>query len=125
MKFLLNILLWVLCVQVYGQTFIDSKEFNKIKNSNQPFVVEFWAKFNDSNKWEELKVLNKCGVYRVCMIANKDLADEYNIKVLPTIIVFNNRKEIFRWKGNLLFEINLNPHDVQTKIDSLIMEKFR
>jgi len=59
------------------------------------------------------------------MIANKDLADEYNIKVLPTIIVFNNRKEIFRWKGNLLFEINLNPHDVQTKIDSLIMEKFR
>jgi hypothetical protein len=125
MRYLINILLWVFCIPCYSQDFIYSKDFNKINNSNQPFVIEFWAEFNDKNKWEKLGELKKCGIYRSCIIANKKLADEFGIKVLPTIILFNNRKEVCRWEGNLMFELSLSKKDVQTKIDSIILDKFK
>ena len=75
MRYFINILLWVIGFQVYGQDFINSKDFNKIINSNQPFVIEFWAEFNDKNKWEQLGELKQCGVYRSCIVKNEDLAD--------------------------------------------------
>ena len=54
----------------------------------------------------------------------KDLKEKYNIKVLPTIIVFNNAKEVCRFKGNLLFQLTTKKKEVQTKIDSIIINKF-
>lgn len=125
MRYLINTLLLVLCGQLYGQDFIYSKDFNKINSLNKPFVIEFWAEFNDKNKWMELSNIKQCGVYRTCIVANKDLADKYNVKVLPTIIVFNNREEVCRWEGNLMFELNLNKKEVQTIIDSIIIDKYR
>lgn len=125
MRYFINILLWVIGFQVYGQEFINSKDFNKIINSNQPFVIEFYAEFNDKNKWIQLGELKQCGVYRSCIVKNEDLADKFDIRVLPTIIIFNNRNEVVRWEGNLMFQIKLNKKEVQTKIDSIIIEKFR
>jgi thiol-disulfide isomerase/thioredoxin len=124
MRYLI-ILLWVTVVQIYGQDFINSKDFNKIVNSNQPIVIEFWAEFNDKNKWSYLGELKKCGVYRSCIVVNKDLADEFGIKVLPTIILFNNRKEVSRWEGNLMFQLSITKKTVQSKIDSIIINQFK
>jgi len=64
-------------------------------------------------------------VYRICIEENPDLAESYKIKVLPTIIVFNKTEEIKRYKGNLLFKLDVEKKEIQSVVDSLIISKFR
>ena len=65
MKYL-NLILLLLCFNVYGQEWIDDSNFNNKINERSafgddqtlPVVVEFWAEFNDGNKftdWGKLK----------------------------------------------------------------------
>jgi thioredoxin-like negative regulator of GroEL len=64
-------------------------------------------------------------VYRICIEDYPDLAESYKIKVLPTIIVFNKKEEIKRFKGNLMFQLNVKKQEIQAVIDSVIISKFR
>ena len=93
--------------------------------STEPIVVEFWAGWNDSNKCHFLSSLKDCRKYRVCIEDNPDLAESYKIKVLPTIIVFNKTEEIKRFKGNLMFQLDVEKQEIQAVIDSITISKFR
>tara|TARA_A100001391_G_scaffold149762_1_gene107245 strand:+ start:2992 stop:3276 length:285 start_codon:yes stop_codon:yes gene_type:complete len=93
--------------------------------STEPIVVEFWADWNDSNKCHFLSNLKDCRKYRISIEDNPDLAESYKIKVLPTIIVFNKTEEIKRFKGNLMFQLDVEKHEIQAVIDSIIISKFR
>ena len=131
-KLFFFILIFFVTTTIHAQDWVTDNNFDKVISGQSGFgdsediiVIEFWAEFNDKNKWMELSNIKQCGVYRTCIVANKDLADKYNVKVLPTIIVFNNREEVCRWEGNLMFELNLNKKEVQTIIDSIIIDKYR
>ena len=58
MKYL-NLILLLLCFNAYGQDWITDKDFdNKINERSAfgddqtlPVVIEFWAEFNDGNKF--------------------------------------------------------------------------
>jgi thioredoxin-like negative regulator of GroEL len=113
---ILNILLLLL---VGGYCF--SQEIGK---SNGILVVEFYADWNKHNSCKYLNQLQECQTLIVDIDKEKDLKEKYNIKVLPTIIVFNNAKEVCRFKGNLLFQLTTLKKEVQTKIDSIIINKF-
>ena len=60
MKYL-NIILLLLCFNTYSQTWITDNNFDSKINEKQafgddqtlPVIVEFWAEFNDSNKFNE------------------------------------------------------------------------
>ena len=65
MKYL-NLILLLICFNAYGQDWITDKDFDSKINERQafgddqtlPVVVEFWASFNDANKfvdWDKLK----------------------------------------------------------------------
>ena len=117
--------MWAMSLRIYSQEHINAKQLNKAQSYSEPLVIEFWAEWNDQNKCHFLSSLNDCRVYRVCITDNPDLAESFDVKVLPTIIVFNKREEICRWKGNLLFELNVNKAEIQAKIDSIIINKFK
>ena len=125
MKYLFYILLWVIPYQCLSQEFINKAQFNEVQRSNEPLVIEFWAKWNDRNKCQFLSNLKDCRKYRVCIIDNPDLAESFNIKVLPTIIVINNNEEIKRFKGNLMFQLDVEKKEIQAVVDSIIISKFR
>ena len=84
-------------------------------------VVEFNASWNEENKVEFLSKLTDCGVVRI----NIDEGDykEYNITVVPTIIVFNG-KEVERFKADLSFQLLARLEDVQDVVDEINMNKF-
>ena len=125
MRYLFYILLWVIPISCLSQSLITSTELTKAQMSSEPIVIEFWADWNDRNKCDFLEQLTDCKVYRICIEDNLELAESYEIKVLPTIIVFNKTEEIVRFKGNLMFKLDVEKKEIQAVIDSIIISKFR
>ena len=125
MRYLFYILLWVIPISCLSQSLITSTELTKAQMSNEPIVIEFWADWNDRNKCDFLEQLTDCKVYRICIEGNPELAESYEIKVLPTIIVFNKTEEIKRFKGNLMFQLDVEKKEIQAVIDSITISKFR
>jgi thioredoxin-like negative regulator of GroEL len=125
MRYLFYILLWVIPYQCLSQSLITNTQLKDAQQSNVPIVIEFWADWNDSNKCHFLSSLKDCRTYRICIKDNPGLAESYKIKVLPTIIVFNKTEEIKRFKGNLMFQLDVEKKEIQAVIDSITISKFR
>ena len=86
-------------------------------------VVEFNAGFNKANSVDWLDKLGDCGVMRVDIQESPDLQKEYNIVVVPTIIVFNG-KEVERFHGNIMMKIEATRKEVQSVVDEIIYSDF-
>ena len=85
-------------------------------------VVEFNAGWNESNSVDYLSKLTDCGIKRI-NIDKGDWQKEYNIVVVPTIIVFNG-KEVERFQADLSFAMQAKLEDIQEVVDEILMEDF-
>jgi hypothetical protein len=86
-------------------------------------VVEFNAGFNKANSVDWLDKLGDCGVMRVDIQESPDLQKEYNIVVVPTIIVFNG-EEKKRFQANIMMQMEATRKDIQNSVDEILMEAF-
>ncbi len=116
MKYL-NLILLLLCFNVYGQEWIDDSNFNNKINEKSafgdektfPVIVEFWAEFNDGNKFEEWNKLENVVYYRAditkCPVAKK----KYKIRMVPTLIIFKEgiKEEMFKAGLDLMLPADL------------------
>jgi len=105
MKYL-NLILLLICFNAYGQEWIDDSNFdNKINERSAfgddqtlPVVVEFWAEFNDGNKFVEWNKLTNVIYYRadisLCPAAKK----KYKVRMVPTLVIFKEgiKETIFK-----------------------------
>ena len=126
MKYL-SIILLLLCFNTYGQEWINDSNFdNKINeksafgdNQTLPVIVEFWAEFNDGNKFEEWDKLTDIVYYRAditkCPVAKK----KYKVRMVPTIIIFKEgiKEEIFKAGLDLMLPADLN--EIQEAINEV------
>ena len=76
---------------------ITSENFESLKNGDQPLVVDFWATWCGpcrmvapiitklAEKYDGKVVIGKCDVEE-----NEDLAAEFGIRNIPTILLFKN-----------------------------------
>ncbi len=117
MKYL-NLILLLICFNAYGQEWIDDSNFdNKINersafgdDQSLPVVVEFWAEFNDGNKFEEWNKLEDVIYYRAditkCPVAKK----KYKVRMVPTMIIFKDgiKETIFKAGLDLILPAELN-----------------
>ena len=85
-------------------------------------VVEFNAGWNEANECKYLEELTDCGIKRI-NIDKGDWQKEFNIIVVPTIIVFNG-KEVKRFQADLSFKLLATKEEVQEIIDEILMEDF-
>ncbi|MDP6878074.1 MAG: thioredoxin domain-containing protein [Candidatus Marinimicrobia bacterium] len=126
MKYL-NIFLLLLCFNTYGQEWITDNDFDSKINEKQafgddqtlPVIVEFWAEFNDSNKFNEWDKLENVVYYRAditkCPVAKK----KYKVRMVPTIIVFKEgiKEEMFKAGLDLMLPANLN--EIQSAVNEI------
>lgn len=85
-------------------------------------VVEFNASWNESNSVDYLDELTECGIKRI-NIDEGSWQEDYNIVVVPTIIVFNG-EEVERFQADISFTVQAKREEVQAVIDEIIMSSF-
>ena len=124
MKKLILALLLV-CLSAYGSVeYLTNGNFNS-KISKGIVVVEYWAEWNNANKFKELNQLKDCTVYRACIAKCSDAANEYGIKAIPTVIIYDNGEEIKRFSPNIMLQLEASGKDVQSAIDEIVLNKFQ
>ena len=106
-----------------GQSFLGPENFER-ETSRGIIVVEFWAGWNDANSVTWLSNLKECEVYRVDIGAHIDLQTEYEITAIPTVIIFNNGNVEETFKANIMFQLEAEKKDVQSKVDEIILNNF-
>ena len=85
-------------------------------------VVEFNASWNDQNAVEYLDELTDCGIKRI-NIDEGSWQEDYDIVVVPTIIVFNG-EEVKRFQADVSFTIDAKLKEVQAVVDEILMSSF-
>ena len=85
-------------------------------------VVEFNASWNDQNAVEYLDELTDCGIKRI-NIDEGSWQEDYDIVVVPTIIVFNG-EEVKRFQADVSFSIKAKLEEIQEVVDEIIMSNF-
>ena len=85
---------------------ITSENFESLKGGSQPLVVDFWATWCGpcrmispiiselANEYDGKLTVGKCDVEE-----NEDLAAEYGIRNIPTILFFNNGEVVDKLVG--------------------------
>ena len=92
----LTLILLLFSLTTYGQNWITDDNFDgKINeksafgdNQTLPVVVEFWAEFNDGNKFEEWDKLTDIVYYRADITNCSAAKKKYKVRMVPTIIIF-------------------------------------
>ena len=109
---------------IVAQEFITSSSFES-KVAKGVTVIEFWAEWNESNEVPYLSQLKGCEVYKVCIADNVDIKNDFNVVVIPTIIILDNGIEQVRFNPNIMMRISVKKKDVQSAIDAIALSKFQ
>jgi thiol-disulfide isomerase/thioredoxin len=126
MKYL-NIILILISFNISAQEWITDYNFdNKINerqtfgdDQNKPVIVEFYAKFNDANKFDQWEKLKDVIYYRAdiakCPVAKK----KYKVRMAPTLIIFKDgiKETVFKAGLDLMLPVNLN--EIQKAVDEV------
>jgi thioredoxin 2 len=87
----------------------DQTNFQEIlKSTTLPIIVDFWAPWCGPCKMFAPSVLSSAGKYgeeilhvKVDTEASPSIGQEYNIRSIPTLVIFKNGSEIERFSGAL------------------------
>ena len=89
-------------------------------------VVEFWATWNEANKvtilddWDNFDAK----VYRLKICAYPQIQADNEVVILPTIIIYDDGKEVKRLQGDMSFSLKVTTKQLDKIIDEILMSKF-
>ena len=126
MKYL-NLILLLIYFNAYGQDWITDADFDSKINERKafgddqtlPVVVEFWASFNDANKFEEWNELKNVIYYRADISQCSAAKKKYKVRMVPTLIVFKEgiKEKMFKAGLDLMLPANLN--EIQEAVNEI------
>lgn len=87
--------------------------------AQQVAVVHINAEFNSNNDWYGLDIIEKTKVYNGYIDNNPKISEKYSITKVPTLILFKDGAEVYRWEAGLDMTLHVNVKEVQQKIDAL------
>ena len=80
-------------------------------------VIEFNASFNTKNGYKDLGKLDNAKLYRVDIVDKPSFKEKYNIKSVPTVILFRDGKEMWRWEAGLDMKLHVHYLEIQDAIN--------
>ena len=102
--------------------FVAGTAFSQNMCNSDICVVQFNASWNESNSVDYLDKLTDCEVMNV-NIDEGTYQSDYEIVVVPTIIVFNG-KEVERFQANIMMQMEATRKEVQNVVDEIIYSDF-
>jgi hypothetical protein len=126
MKYL-NIILLLITFNSFGQEWIVDDNFDSKINEKEafgdnqtlPVVVEFYASFNDANKFEDWNKLENVIYYRAdiakCPVAKK----KYKVRMAPTLIIFKEGIKEIVFKAGLDLMLPADLEEIQESINEV------
>lgn len=84
---------------------------------SQNALVHINAEFNKSNDWYGLEAVEGVKVYNGYLESNDGIKERYNITKVPTLILYKDGVEVYRWEGALDMKVHAKLNEVQDKID--------
>ena len=91
----------------------------------QIVVTHFNAGWNNANDVTWFMDLNDCKTKGFIDVAKDvDAQKEHKIAVVPTIIIFKDGEEVFRFQADLSFKMVATKEEVQEEIDNQLMSDF-
>ena len=88
-------------------------------------VTQFNAGWNSANDVAWVQQLKDCKTIGYTDIAKDAEAQaKYKIAVVPTIIIFKDGEEVYRFQADLSFKMIATREEVQEEIDNQLMSDF-
>jgi hypothetical protein len=123
MKKLLLVLVLALPYLGFSQEWADDTNVENIISGKSAFgedqplvIVEFWAKFNDSNSFADWKNINIPYV-RVDISKAPAAKKKYRVRMAPTIILFRDGFKEVIWKAGLDLECPVTLKEIKKAIE--------
>ena len=80
-------------------------------------VIEFNAGFNTKTGYKDLGKLPGAKLYRVDIEAKPTFKEKYKIKSVPTLILFRDGVEMWRWEAGIDMKLHTHHLDIQDAIN--------
>lgn len=126
MKYL-NIILLLITFNSFGQEWIVDDNFDsKINekqafgdNQNLPVIVEFYASFNDANKFEDWDKLENVIYYRADIAKAPAAKKKYRVRMAPTLIIFKEGIKEIVFKAGLDLMLPADLTEIQEAVNEV------
>ena len=101
--------------------YLTEDSFDKAINTGV-VVVEFVASFAEPfGDWQKIE---DGEYYRVDIEKYPGLAKKHRVRVVPTIMVFNNGSKELTYRANIMFELEVTADEIHEDIEDLLSNKF-
>jgi hypothetical protein len=91
---------------------------------SQVVATHFNAEWNDPNKAEWVGELEGCEITYVDISKSPKIQKKHKVTVLPTIIIFKDGEEVYRFEADLSFKMVATKEDLQEFVDELIEDVY-
>ena len=127
-KLLLISFLLVSVFNLHGQEWVSDNTYEEKIHEKSAFgddeisivVVEFWAKFNDINAFQDWnKVKGISNYYRCDVAVSPEAKKKYKIRMAPTILIFKDGILEETFKAGLDLECPVDLEELQETIDEI------
>jgi len=125
--FLIFLLLFFTFTPTFGQEWVTDDNFDsKINekqafgdNQNLPVIVEFYASFNDANKFEDWNKLENVIYYRADIAKCPAAKKKYKVRMAPTLIIFKEGIKEIVFKAGLDLMLPADLEEIQESINEV------
>ena len=113
--------------EVPEKYWINDSNFDQIISNDNAFgddndgtiVVEFWAKFNEANCFNEWDKIKNASYYRVDISTAPQAKKKYRVRMVPTVLIFKSgsMEKIFKAGLDLTLPVGLG--EIQETINEI------
>ena len=106
---------------------IDDSNFDDTVRNDNAFgdendgtiVVEFWAKFNEANCFNEWKQIKNASYYRVDISKAPQAKKKYRVRMVPTVVIFKSGSMEKIFKAGLDLALPVGLAEIQETINEI------
>jgi hypothetical protein len=101
----------------FEDTISDDNAFGD--DNSETIVIEFWAKFNEANCFNEWKEIKDASYYRVDISKAPQAKKKYRIRMVPTVLIFKSGSMEKIFKAGLDLTLPVGLAEIQETINEI------